>query len=620
MKYLTLRHIEDAIADLARVHPFFLITFFAAKRAKLPVGTTATIRLDAVTDEFLNRHFHLHPKSKCYFKPYRGANKARVWVNPDYASSGLQTSNTQTFNDALEHPPKSRQWGWKPDYVSILKRHLPHQRRIPLWPIAVWIYRDTPLEDSTEPSDLVQRLVRDFALTQGERQELFEETVPLPSMNMFQATPVEWNEIIAPYPSPKDVSPDRGGVLSYLETTGVGPISRLIFRPGSRLNLITGDNSLGKTFLLDIVWWALTGSWVGQPAIAYPSKRKRAPAPSITYQLAATFRSVAQKSTFSFDTFTWSTRAKDAVLPGLVVYARADGSYAVWDPTRIASGNDRGPLLLTRDHVWSGQTDRIEGVMRDWLRWKSTAPNSPFDLFVKVLARISPPETGTLVPGAPVHLPFLPYEVPTIAHSYGDVAILHESAGVRRMISLAYLIVWAWQQHRQNAEFLRRAPERQLVVLIDELEAHLHPRWQRSILPALLGVFNDLSSELNSQVIVASHSPLVLASAEPVFRAEIDKLHTLDTTSEGEVIFEELPFIARGRVDEWLRSRAFGRTEPRSVPASDAIGRAKSLQEADAVNAADVAQVHAALVNSVPSGDTFWARWVLFARRHGVEV
>jgi hypothetical protein len=188
------------------------------------------------------------------------------------------------------------------------------------------------------------------------------------------------------------------------------------------------------------------------------------------------------------------------------------------------------------------------------------------------------------------------------------------------MISLAYLIVWVWHQHRFNSQFLNRNPEQQLVVLIDELEAHLHPKWQRVILPALLGVFNDLSNELNSQVFVASHSPLVLASAEPIFRREIDKLHSLETTASGKVVFEEIPFIPRGRADEWLRSKAFGVDEPRSRPAAEAIKRAKQLQASEVVDPEAVRLAHQALVESIPPGDTFWARWVLFAKRHGVKI
>ncbi len=53
------------------------------------------------------------------------------------------------------------------------------------------------------------------------------------------------------------------------------------------------------------------------------------------------------------------------------------------------------------------------------------------------------------------------------------------------------------------------APERvEGVVLIDEIDLHLHPRWQRVALPRLRSVFPRL------QFIVTTHSPQVLSSAE----------------------------------------------------------------------------------------------------------
>ena len=53
------------------------------------------------------------------------------------------------------------------------------------------------------------------------------------------------------------------------------------------------------------------------------------------------------------------------------------------------------------------------------------------------------------------------------------------------------------------------APERvEGVVLIDELDLHLHPRWQREALPRLRDVFPKL------QFVVTTHSPQVLSSAE----------------------------------------------------------------------------------------------------------
>ena len=46
------------------------------------------------------------------------------------------------------------------------------------------------------------------------------------------------------------------------------------------------------------------------------------------------------------------------------------------------------------------------------------------------------------------------------------------------------------------------------VVLIDELDLHLHPEWQRVAMPGLRGVFPRL------QFIVTTHSPQVLSSFE----------------------------------------------------------------------------------------------------------
>lgn len=60
------------------------------------------------------------------------------------------------------------------------------------------------------------------------------------------------------------------------------------------------------------------------------------------------------------------------------------------------------------------------------------------------------------------------------------------------------------------------------IVLIDEVDMHLHPSWQRKILPTLLETFPAV------QFIVTTHSPLVIANAETAsVRALVDnEVHT----------------------------------------------------------------------------------------------
>jgi len=44
------------------------------------------------------------------------------------------------------------------------------------------------------------------------------------------------------------------------------------------------------------------------------------------------------------------------------------------------------------------------------------------------------------------------------------------------------------------------------ILLLDEVDAHLHPRWQRTLLPAMRAALPDV------QIIVTSHSPFVISS------------------------------------------------------------------------------------------------------------
>jgi recombinational DNA repair ATPase RecF len=55
-------------------------------------------------------------------------------------------------------------------------------------------------------------------------------------------------------------------MIRELHLKHVGPAPQFDVRFAERLNILTGDNGLGKTFLLDVVWWALTGTWAGAPA------------------------------------------------------------------------------------------------------------------------------------------------------------------------------------------------------------------------------------------------------------------------------------------------------------------------------------------------------------------
>ena len=52
--------------------------------------------------------------------------------------------------------------------------------------------------------------------------------------------------------------------------------------------------------------------------------------------------------------------------------------------------------------------------------------------------------------------------------------------------------------------------EESAIVLVDEIDLHLHPQWQRTVIPYLSKVFK------NTQFFVTTHSPMVLQSAKDI--------------------------------------------------------------------------------------------------------
>ena len=624
MKYFSSAQIQEALRVLRPYNTFFGVTFLVLKKANSSIGSMRRLRLDAENKRFLENHYRVHPKSCYFFRVFRPNNKTKDWVEPNYSSTGLQAINTQTFRDAILHEKNDNTWGWAPDYVAQLASKLPRGGiRIPLFHLAVWMYRESPLEDGDLRTDVVKRFVDEFAITNEELSSLFQTDVvsDISEEHSFQELPVRWNEILAAFSTPSDVPAESSGTLNYLEADSVGPVPLLIFQPSNRLNLITGDNGLGKTFLLDLSWWALTQDWAGRPATPFDVTPSNPP--YIKFAVGSA-ESRAVRANYAAATDSWGVPKQMPALSGLAVYAMLDGSFAVCDPANRslsgAVGSTRwSSLKFTRQEVWDGKPQQIEGLIRDWVKWQQRPDiYTAYSTFKEVLNRVFPPDLGPLEIGDPVRIPNDSREIPTLVHPYASVPILFESAGVQRIITLAYLLVWAWEEHKIQARQQRRPEERQMVVLVDEAEAHLHPKWQRVILPALLGISSDLHQEMAVQWIIASHSPLVMASGETIWDTDSDALFHIEMSVAGRVSFRLVPFERRGTIDSWLSSDIFEIPRPGSTERETAIETAVELQQQEEPTAAAVQEVTDRLRRYLPAEDPFWVRWIFFAQSHGV--
>ena len=416
-------------------------------------------------------------------------------------------------------------------------------------------------------------------------------------------------------------------MLKSLHLSGVGPARE--FGPvefASRLNFITGDNGLGKSFLLDAAWWVLTRTWA-RGAEAVPQRdAKRA---SIGYAYTkSTSGDFVEESVFKRAEQVWPVRPGRPPIPGVVIYAGVDGSFSAWDPARnywsdkdTLAGERLRAFNFKPEQVWKGLQGQggithCNGLIQDWVLWQKGA-DPAFEDLVKVLDALSPSGTEKLAPGKPVRIGLDVTDYPSLRMPYGqDVALIHASAGMRRIAALAYLLVWTWREHRLACEQTGRKPAKEIIFLIDEIECHLHPQWQRRIVPALLRVMKALTGkDVPVQLVVATHSPLVLASAEPSFDSSQDAVFTIGLR-DGQAVIEKEVWAKQGDVVNWLVSDAFGLQQARSVEAEEAIEAAEAWMRGEratrAPHLAGERQIHRALEKTLPGGDHFWPRWIVW--------
>lgn len=423
-------------------------------------------------------------------------------------------------------------------------------------------------------------------------------------------------------------------MLRKLVLHNVGPAKDLALDPvARRLNLLTGDNGLGKSFLLEAAWWSLTRTWHETSAV--PS----APDASIVHHFDGGSKVSRTKSKWMPEGQFWKREPGRPPNPGLVMYARVDGSFSVWDPARnyrlyarADGGEAESPAAyqFSSSEVLWGLRRRVQaagqwrdetlclGLVDEWREWQR-ADDPRFELLRRVLAALGP-DGQPLEPGELVR-PSLDdvRELPTIRMPYAqDVPITYAPAGVRRMSMLAYLLAWAMSEHEAESKRQDRAPSQQIIMLVDEIETHLHPRWQRTVLPSLLAAIRGWREmgRPELQLIVATHSPLVLTSIEPLFDPSIDALWKLDLV-DGAVQIERDAWHKRGDALMWLESDVFDETVPYSREAEAAMKAAAALMASEGASEEQADRIRSRLREVLADTDPFWLNWRSWRRSRG---
>jgi len=355
--------------------------------------------------------------------------------------------------------------------------------------------------------------------------------------------------------------------LHSLELKDVGPFAeaRLDFDSPSNVTLLTGLNGSGKTFVLDAIrfWFG------GQYGLVERSLARSGEGRSFSVKLAAQagspFETLVTDPTHAQETLAaFNGRDPKSMwnLPSEVRLGRARPDFVLdyWCPTTTAVGAYEIASMEVPDH--SGLLlDALQGTYTrarttqlichaDYLRQSSDPSEKRLgDALFSAIERIINASLLDGRFGGVARTTLTPY----VKQAGHRVQLSGLSAGnawqINRMLGLLGRMYSAQVLRGGDPSKLHETPG---LLLIDEVETHQHPRWQKRFLPLLRETFP------NVQIIGTTHSPFVLSSVRDakVYVSRYDAAARCCTLTDETAVYTHLS------VEEILLSGAFDETQP----------------------------------------------------------
>jgi ABC-type multidrug transport system ATPase subunit len=173
-----------------------------------------------------------------------------------------------------------------------------------------------------------------------------------------------------------------------------------------------------------------------------------------------------------------------------------------------------------------------------------------------------------------------------------------------RQLSLGYRTMIAWVVDLARRLF-KRYPDSEnplaepAVCLVDEIDLHLHPKWQRKIIDFLSDRFP------NTQFIVTAHSPLVVQAAHDANIALLKRVE-VDDGDDYVQIHNDMEPVGNLRVDQILTSDLYGLESARPPDLDELLEERRDILAKSELTDEDEARLDEIeeRVGDVPAGET----------------
>ena len=304
-------------------------------------------------------------------------------------------------------------------------------------------------------------------------------------------------------------------MITRFKQEHVKPGERIDLRLGDRLTILTGEGGTGKSRLLDSLWHVASGTWPGEtntqidgstnPWNLGEDQRGR---------IGATIRlddGTSEIESTEGAGGRWETRRAGGDPPA-TVYAHANGAVSVCAAGRAVSMTARQAWEGNREQWASEQPERVWPGIGNAMRNGFHKGLDSVGRLATMMREAIPLRYRHWTAGRPDLLTELLASRPQQQAAMG---------GIARWVTISCMMHWA-------AELQRDAAERTgLLLLVDEVEAHLHPSWQTEVLARAVATAAAASDE-NMQVVATTTSAAVLGGMRDVFDTRQDRLARLD--------------------------------------------------------------------------------------------
>lgn len=174
---------------------------------------------------------------------------------------------------------------------------------------------------------------------------------------------------------------------------------------------------------------------------------------------------------------------------------------------------------------------------------------------------------------------------------YGWVPLYGLSLGYQSFVAwVVDLAAAMFERYEKHADPLAEPA----IVLVDEIDLHLHPKWQRELMPFLVEKFP------NTQFVATAHSPLIVQAAEGA------NVVVLKRQGDQVVIENDPADVNNWRIDQILTSDLYGLPTARPPHLDALIAERRKLLTARSLTPAAERRLRAieAEIGEMPGGET----------------